>query len=436
MKGRPSCRACGGREYSRPAEACGSCGDIVQQARDWLVIRGEDLHRAPGHPQDSHGVLFKAACWLVLGFDLGESGAFPLLQEYARRSDQPWSEGELRHKLAGAARSGDERGALIWRGIAGPRRDGGSGSGAGEPVADVWEERRAENARDFDPGALGRAALQAGRVEGEEWLARVSPVEVGAVTPEVFLSGLFRPGERVMVFTQYVSQGQYLYEVPDPVKESRTAGAWQLAPRRGEQARRAASGLPREGRCGVWFLCQPVSGEWKINLAANRRGKGIDPEYGRRHGDCVTRWPYMVLESDEPGVELEWLQFLCDLPVPIVALYTSGGRSTHALVRVDAEGKHDWDQLRGYLKPLLTKFGADRGVFSAVRLTRLPGCLRLGKEVEDPATGRKVWRRYGQALRQRLLYFDPWAAVGDGAISARVEVRRVEVGAEAETAAG
>jgi len=300
-----------------------------------------------------------------------------------------------------------------------------------------WVDQGAkENAREFDAAALRRVAAQAARVESEEWLARVSPVCIEAVTPEIFLSGLYRPGERVLVFTKYKSQGQFLFEVPGQDPPARTAGVWLLSPRMGEQARRAEQ-LPREGRCGVWFMCQPLTGGWLINRGAARRSAHGGPEYGRRHGDCVTRWPYLVLESDEEGVELEWLQFLCDLPVPIVALYTSGGRSIHALVRVDAPDKHSWDRLRTWLKPLLTKYGADKGVFSAVRLTRLPGCLRLGKETEEkgermpdgkwkmadgtvrPRPPGVVWERYKRPLQQRLLYFNPEA---DGrAISTLVE---------------
>jgi hypothetical protein len=60
--------------------------------------------------------------------------------------------------------------------------------------------------------------------------------------------------------------------------------------------------------------------------------------------------------------------------------------------------------LRDYLKPLLTKFGADKGVFSAVRLTRLPGCQREGTTTKD---GRYL--RYKEPRLQWLRFLNPGA---------------------------
>ena len=89
-------------------------------------------------------------------------------------------------------------------------------------------------------------------------------------------------------------------------------------------------------------------------------------------------------------------------------MYTSGGRSVHALVRVDMASKANWDLLRDWMKPVLTRLGADKGVFSAVRLTRLPGCLRQGREKEGK------YERYPEPRMQKLLFLNPladWAPV-------------------------
>jgi hypothetical protein len=83
----------------------------------------------------------------------------------------------------------------------------------------------------------------------------------------------------------------------------------------------------------------------------------------------------MVLESDEADAQL-WLAALVQMPLRIAAIYTSGGRSIHALVRIDATSKADWDAKAAKLKPLLTVMGADPAAMTAVRLTRLPGCFR------------------------------------------------------------
>jgi hypothetical protein len=67
------------------------------------------------------------------------------------------------------------------------------------------------------------------------------------------------------------------------------------------------------------------------------------------------------------------------MPPPISAIYSSGGNSIHALVRLDAQSKAHWDAEAADLKPALVTLGADRKAISAVRLTRLPLCQRLGK---------------------------------------------------------
>jgi hypothetical protein len=60
--------------------------------------------------------------------------------------------------------------------------------------------------------------------------------------------------------------------------------------------------------------------------------------------------------------------------------------------------------LRDYLKPLLTRLGADRGVFSAVRLTRLPGCQRQGALDKD-----RNYRPYPEPRLQKVLFLNPQA---------------------------
>jgi hypothetical protein len=60
----------------------------------------------------------------------------------------------------------------------------------------------------------------------------------------------------------------------------------------------------------------------------------------------------------------------------IAAIYTSGGKSIHALVRLDAESKAAWDAERDRMRTALVTFGADEGALTAVRLTRLPGAKR------------------------------------------------------------
>jgi hypothetical protein len=116
-----------------------------------------------------------------------------------------------------------------------------------------------------------------------------------------------------------------------------------------------------------------------------KNGDRVDGEYhwnpreqkeSRRSEEAVTAWRYAVIESDKAPLDL-WLKLLVQLPLRISAIYTSGGSSIHALVRIDAESKSDWDEIvRRKLLPILVTLGADPGAMTAVRLSRLPNCMR------------------------------------------------------------
>lgn len=247
----------------------------------------------------------------------------------------------------------------------------------------------------YDPAALVRVASLCGRAVSAEWLASRSPVPVpapevqGVTTAETFLSALYGDAEKALVFTSQLSQGDFLWQTGK--------GAFRLARERDVEP--VASPLPTGAPEGVWFLTNPVCGDWRINPQTH--GKDGSPRWSRRHGDCVTSWRFLLLESDSAPEGL-WLRALLVLPLPIAAIYTSGGRSLHALVRLDASGKLEWDAARDDLLPLMCRLGADGAAMSAVRLSRLPGCFRHGKR--DKAGN---LQRYDQPALQRLIYLNP-----------------------------
>jgi hypothetical protein len=168
------------------------------------------------------------------------------------------------------------------------------------------------------------------------------------------------PGEKVLVFSDMKSQGQFLWEA--------------------DRAGSIRNSLFPAGPDGVWFLPQPVDGMFHPNP---RQGGTMS----RRSEESVTAWRYAVLESDVADCD-DWLRCLAQLPLRIAAVCESGGRSIHALVRIDASSKTDWESKVAKMKPVLVTLGADPGALSAVRLTRLPQAMR------------------GQRL-QRLLYLNP-----------------------------
>lgn len=197
----------------------------------------------------------------------------------------------------------------------------------------------------------------------ERWFMERSEVDVRGMTAGKFLEWVFEPGERVIVFTEFKGPGDFLWEVG--------RGGYRLAKQRGTKAVR--SDLPSGGPDGVWYLCNPVDGLWYPNPRQEGR-------YSRRSAESVTGWRHLVLESDQAPHDL-WLRFLAMAPLAIVAIYSSGGKSWHALVRVDQPDKPSFDAwLRAQGKRVLPIFGADPAAMTPVRLTRLPCTMRGGRE--------------------------------------------------------
>lgn len=226
----------------------------------------------------------------------------------------------------------------------------------------------------FNPEKLARLAAKLPGIS-DEWFAERSPIRADNRTPASFLQSLYAPGESVIVFDVYDSQGQHVWKSKKPPFNAR-----ELDPFR--------TGKPN----GVWYLGNPVDGEFREN---------DQKKWSRRSRQNVTNWRYMVLESDEADAA-HWLGALGQMPLKIAAIYTSGGRSIHALVRLDAVSKAHWDEICNAMKPTLVTLGADSGALSAVRLTRLPCCERAG-----------TTDRQGQYIphptprQQRLLYLNP-----------------------------
>lgn len=281
------------------------------------------------------------------------------------------------------------------------RAESGRGTGPatsatlGEDVARQPQAPRTPKHPPFNASKLASFAARCPCAVSLPWLRERSPVLMPEPhaqdrdTALLFLRTLYAAEERVLVFMRQWSQGDFLWHGG--------LGTFRLGEAPG--AVPVASALPGGGSEGIWFLCQPVSGEWCANPYAAKRDDAA--KLGRRHGGCVTSWRYLVLESDHADAA-PWLRALVMLPLPIAAIYTSGGKSIHALVRVDASSKTAWDALRNDLLPVLCPLGADAAAMTAVRLTRLPGMLRHGTRDKE---GRTI--RYESPRLQELAWLNP-----------------------------
>lgn len=334
--------------------------------------------------QHGSNACLAVACVLIWGWDLSASEAMCFLQEYSATCSPPWSEKELLHKLRAAEnkppKDGKPRGHLRAGAALGQ-----SPAGHIPPAAPKKEKARAEWAK------VNLAAVEQ-FVEGVPaldfaWFSRRSPVDVATVSTGDFLTAIFEPGERVLIFTRYYSQGDYVFW--------NGHGFFRLAEQEGVKA--VPADAPKSAKKGVWFLVQPVTGKWAIG----ERVKDDVVKMTRRSEVNVTRWRHLVLESDELAPEL-WLRVVAKLNFPIAALYTSGGRSIHALVKHSVATKAHWDSMKAAVQQVVCQLGADPGALSAVRLSRLPGCFREGADGTDDR-----YVKFPKTRMQQLIYLNP-----------------------------
>lgn len=353
---------------------------------------------------------FALAVTLIHGLGLDEDTALDvMLGHWNPRCLPPWSQKELAKKVRDAATRGTPPGGKprLWL-LDGPEertRAPRRSSGGPRPPA-VIPDAEPDRAR-FDVQALRR--FRRPECERADWWRGRSPVRrPGDLSAGSYLEAVFRPGERVLVFAMPESQGQWIYWVGK--------GWFELGRRPGMPA--VACREPGGGERGLWFLSNPVSGKWMCRSCGHVHGTAVlahraCPECGpgtlkealemdrvlsRRSAANVTAFRYLVLEHDPPeGADVAehaglWSAFVAQLPLPLVSFCSSGGKSHHALIRLPARTKAEWDTLRGVCIRYLERYGADPAAIRAVQLTRLPNV-----------------RREDKGAVQELLYLDPGA---------------------------
>jgi hypothetical protein len=303
--------------------------------------------------QHGHTTAFFAALALVRGFALSQEEALPFLRQYNQRCKPPWSEEDLKYKLAGAANfkpsqkdfsapgyllNGDKIPLSVETASTPP------------PIRELKAQYESDYLRAFT-AELGDITID------ESYLEARSQFSCHNRSPAGFLHKLFRPGEHVWVTTNAKSGKGLIWTHDGPGQNL------------------AELDHLRRGYAGVWYLNNPIDG--KLHHAERLERESNPDGLSFRCTDCVTNWRYGVLESDDAPEDL-WLKalVLLSLPLPIVAIYHSGKRAPHALFRVGANSHDHWNELVNPHRAHLIKLGACSGSLTALRFTRLPNCRR------------------------------------------------------------
>lgn len=127
--------------------------------------------------------------------------------------------------------------------------------------------------------------------------------------------------------------------------------------------------------CGAWIRFNPLDGE------------GI-------RDDNVTDYRYGLVESDEVEIDKQYA-IIKELELPVAMLVHSGGKSLHAIVRIDANDYGQYKERIDFLYKVCKDNGliVDRQNRNPSRLSRMPGITRQGKKqfIVDKNIGQSSW---------------------------------------------
>ncbi len=186
----------------------------------------------------------------------------------------------------------------------------------------------------------------------EEWFMERSKIDPTTVSAADYLLSLYRRGDVLFITSKKKARR------PDILARIDAPEMWK------ERLEQLAEGENPEG---VWYVPNSVTGE-----SITKEGK-----QSWRSQQNVNRFEYFVFEADVL-TDAEQLKLLAALPLPIVAIYFSGGKSYHALIRVNLENpaREDWQKWVERLKKPLVERGADAAMFQIQQMCRLPQCRR------------------------------------------------------------
>lgn len=129
---------------------------------------------------------------------------------------------------------------------------------------------------------------------------------------------------------------------------------------------------------GAWIRFNPLD------------GKGCKNEN-------VTDFRYALVESDDMAIEKQ-NAIIRELELPVACLVFSGGKSLHAIIRIDAADYGEYRKRVDYLYSICQKNGlkVDTQNKNPSRLSRLPGVERNGKKqyLLDTNIGKENWHEW------------------------------------------
>ena len=178
---------------------------------------------------------------------------------------------------------------------------------------------------------------------------------------------LYLPDEAINIVTEFAEETG-----GNRITKANPNGCGQIKKREEWLAQIQLQGTPQlDG--GAWLRMNPLD------------GRGI-------RDANVTAFRYFLLESDSLSQELQ-ISLLAKLRLPIAMILSSGGRSYHSWVKINAKDEAAYQSTVAAIFAWLNPYGWDGSNKNPSRLSRLPGATRrIG------ASGDGI---------QRLIYLNP-----------------------------
>ena len=140
-------------------------------------------------------------------------------------------------------------------------------------------------------------------------------------------------------------------------------------------------------------------GDYNKEAGAWVRFNPLDGKGGKNEN--VTEFRYALVESDTLAIEKQ-NALIRELQLPVAVLVYSGGKSLHAIVRIDASDYTEYRKRVNFLYKTCQKNGMsiDEQNKNPSRLSRLPGCVRGDQKqyIVDTNIGKRSWEEWQEYI--------------------------------------
>ena len=336
------------------------------------------------NPLDLLGLIDPALCsyqeWLNVGMALQHEGCSAYdWDQWSQRDVQRYHPGECHRKWLSFGRNSGVTGGTL---VALARKQGNNPGGGRAPGRELrWDD----TIRQDDLVIVDRTWVQSQAVhEPADWNPRRELI--------TYLEALFDSTDRVSYVTEtWEKDGRYM---PKKGASDRTAGELIAALHRCTDISDVI-GTVNEA-AGAWIRFNPMDGKDVRN-------------------DNVTAFNYALVESDSQDIGKQYA-LMRELQLPIRILVHSGGKSLHAIVRIDAGSYDEYRSRVDYLYTVCRKNGLeiDGQNKNPSRLSRMPGVIRRGhkqfivaQDMGQPSF--TAWKEYVESVNDDLPDFEPMA---------------------------